>query len=387
VMGIQDPVISDTFYNVKVNFVGEDTLRDNKRLTVMERVNQSVNVRLSGKRSDIMKVIPENIYVEADLSKISSAGPNAVQCTVTPPDSALTVENLSSVRASVVVDFRDTKAIPVRLVYSTDLNENEIVGEKTLSPDVITITGAQSELDTIEFAYVKVEEPVSDSYYEELPYVLTDSSGNLVETEYVVSSTDKVNVSIPVLLQKTIPLNVHILEGGGMTGDNVEVDINPNQVTVAGERSVVEGMTELVIGEINLGAVESSSTATQTIDLGEGLTNISQVTSATVKYTLVNVSEKTMIIPTSSISVINAPEGFTVNLAESDIQIKLAGGNAVLSGVKEENVAMVVDLKGITAVGEYSVDVEVTFEDLTVTPELESNYKVTVKLGKEKESE
>ncbi|MBR5868965.1 MAG: hypothetical protein IKZ21_05915, partial [Clostridia bacterium] len=49
VMGIQDPVISDTFYNVKVNFVGEDILRDNKRLTVMERMNQSVNVRLSGK--------------------------------------------------------------------------------------------------------------------------------------------------------------------------------------------------------------------------------------------------------------------------------------------------------------------------------------------------
>ena len=385
VMGIQDPVISDTFYNVEVNFVGADALKENNQFTVMEKLNTSVSVRLSGKRSDIMKVEPEDIYVEADLSKIEAVGTNSVQCTVTPPDSALTVENLSSVRATVIVDIRDTKAIPVRLVYSTDLEENEIVGDRILSPEVITITGAQSELDTIEFAYVKVEDPVADSYYEELPYMFTDSSGNMVEPEYVVSSTDKVNVTIPILVQKTIPLNVHVLEGGGLTADNVEVDINPKQVTIAGERSAMEGMTELVIGVVDVANLESSTTSTEMITLGEGLTNMSQVTSATVKYTLVNVSEKTMIMPTSNISVINAPEGLLVNVTESEIQVKLKGGNAVLSGVKEENIDMVVDLKGITSVGKYSVEVEIAFKDLAVAPELVSSYKVTMELAKEKE--
>ncbi len=207
----------------------------------------------------------------------------------------------------------------------------------------------------------------------------------MVEPEYVVSSTDKVNVTIPILVQKTIPLNVHVLEGGGLTADNVEVDINPKQVTIAGERSAMEGMTELVIGVVDLANLESSTTSTEMITLGEGLTNMSQVTSATVKYTLVNVSEKTMIMPTSNISVINAPEGLLVNVTESEIQVKLKGGNAVLSGVKEENIDMVVDLKGITSVGKYSVEVEIAFKDLAVAPELVSSYKVTMELAKEKE--
>lgn len=382
VMGVRDPVISDTFYNVDVKFVGREDLRENNRLTVMEVEHDKVNVRLSGKRSDIMNVKPENIYVEADLSQIRSAGPNAVQCTVTPPDSALTVDNLSSVRVTVIVDVQDTKAIPVRLIYSSELNENEIVGDRTLSPEVITISGAQSELDNIEFAYVKVDDPISDSYYEELPYVLADSSGNVVEPQYVVSSTDKVNVSIPVLVQKTIPLNVHVREGGGLTAENLEMEINPKQITIAGERAAVESLNELVIGEIDLSTLESSATSTEMIMLGEGLTNISQVTSATVKYTLVNVSEKTMIIPTSNIAVINAPTGLSVDIAESDIQVKLLGGNTVLSQVKEESISMVVDLKGITAAGEYNVDVEITFKELAVAPELVSDYKVTVELAK-----
>ena len=147
----------------------------------------------------------------------------------------------------------------------------------------------------------------------------------------------------------------------------------------------MEGMTELVIGVVDLANLESSTTSTEMITLGEGLTNMSQVTSATVKYTLVNVSEKTMIMPTSNISVINAPEGLLVNVTESEIQVKLKGGNAVLSGVKEENIDMVVDLKGITSVGKYSVEVEIAFKDLAVAPELVSSYKVTMELAKEKE--
>ena len=51
VMGIQDPTISETFYGVSVNVVGEDTLYQNNGFTVMNKIDDStVNVRLSGKR-------------------------------------------------------------------------------------------------------------------------------------------------------------------------------------------------------------------------------------------------------------------------------------------------------------------------------------------------
>ena len=153
VMGIQDPTISETFYGVGVTVVGEDELYENNGFTVMNNVeSNTVNVRLSGKRSVILKVNPEDIYVEADLSRITKAGTNSLNCTVVPPDSTLTVENQSNLRVQVDVDALITISVPVKLDYDISLTEDEIVGTTSVSPETITLRGAESELSNVAYA-------------------------------------------------------------------------------------------------------------------------------------------------------------------------------------------------------------------------------------------
>ena len=381
VMGIQDPTISETFYGVSVNVVGEETLYQTNGFTVMNNVESStVNVRLSGKRSVILKVNPEDIYVEADLSRITKAGTTSLNCSVVPPDSTLTVENLSNVRVQVDVDALITASIPVKLDYVTDLTENEILGTTSVSPEVIRVQGAESELSGISYALVSPEEAITASYYEDLPFTFVDSSWNPVETSYTTANDSRVKVSIPVLEKKTLPLEVHIAEGGGLLRDNVDVEISPNRITIAGEKSVVEGMNALVLKDVDLSTVTKSSSSTEDILLDEGLVNISGVNTATVKITLQNASEKTMIVPASQISIINAPQGFDVTVLESDIQLVIWGGNSVISVVKNTNVNFVVDLTGVSDSGEYSLALQVSFRDLITSPKVVGTYKVTVDL-------
>ena len=381
VMGIQDPTISETFYGVNVTVVGEEELYRNNGFTVMNNVEDStVNVRLSGKRSVILKVNPDDIYVEADLSRITRAGTTSLNCSVVPPDSTLTVENLSDVRLQVNVDALITATIPVKLDYVTSLTEDEIVGTTSVSPESITVRGAESELSGISYALVSPENTVTASYYDELPFTFVDSSMNPVETAYTSTVSTRVKVSIPVLEKKTLPLEVHIAEGGGLLRDNVNVEISPNRITIAGEKSVVEGMNALVLKDVDLSAVTKSSSSTEEIVLDEGLVNISGVNTATVKITLQNASEKTMIVPASQISIINAPQGFDVTVKESDIQLVIWGGNSVISVVKNTNVVFIVDLTGVSDSGEYSLNVQVSFRDLATSPRVVGTYKVTVLL-------
>ena len=388
VMGIQDPTISETFYGVSVNMVGEDTLYQNNGFTVMSKIEDStVNVRLSGKRSVILKVNPQDIYVEADLSRIAKAGTTSLNCTVVPPDSTLTVENLSDIRVQVNVDALITAQIPVKLEFKTELTENEIVGTTSVSPETITVRGAESELSGISFALVSPENAVTDSYYDELPFTFVDSSMEPVETAYTTTVSNRVKVSIPILEKKVLPLEVHIAEGGGLLRENVDVAISPNQITIAGEKSVVDGMNALVLKDVDLSAVTKSSSSTEDIVLDEGLVNISGVNTATVKITLLNVSEKTMIVPATQISIINAPQGFDVTVLESDLQLVIWGGNSLVSVVKNTNVNFIVDLTGVSDSGEYSLNVQVSFRDLTATPRVVGSYKVTVIVEPEKPPE
>lgn len=382
VMGVQDPTISETFSGVNVNLVGKDILYDNNGFTLLDIEDQTVTVRLSGKRSDIIKVKSKDIYVEADLSRINTAGQNSVQCSVTPPDSSLTVENQSSVRILVNVDQLVTKKVPVKLDYKTDLGEDEIVGTTTISPEYVNVTGSESELSAVAYAFVTTgDEPLTDSYYGELPYSFIDASGSVLSTQFATTVTDRIKVSVPILLKKTVPLAVHIASGGGLTEDNVVVDISPNQITIAGEKSAVDTINSLVIQDIDLSAITKSVTSNEDIVLDEGIINISNITTATVKITLKNASEKTMIMPASQISIINAPENFAVSMQETDIQLRIWGGNAAISVVKNENVVMVVDLNGMTDSGEYSIDLQISFKNLDTTPRVVGSYKVTIILS------
>ena len=381
VMGIQDPTISETFYGVSVNVVGEDTLYQNNGFTVMNKIEDStVNVRLSGKRSVILKVNPGDIYVEADLSRIAKAGTTSLNCTVVPPDSTLTVENLSDVRVQVNVDALVTVQIPVKLDFEYDLTEDEMVGTYSVSPETITVRGAESELTGISYALVSPENTVTASYYDELPFTFVDSTLEPVDTAYTTAFSDRVKVSILVLEKKTLPLEVHIAEGGGLLRENVDVEISPNRITIAGEKSVVEGMNALVLKDVDLSAVTKSSSSIEDIVLDDGLVNISGVNTATVKISLRNVSEKTMIVPASQISIINAPQGFDVTVMESDLQLVIWGGNSLISVVKNTNVNFIVDLTGVSDSGEYSLNVQVSFRDLAASPRVVGSYKVTVVL-------
>ena len=388
VMGIQDPTISETFYGVSVTLVGEEALYERNGFTVMNSIeNSTVNVRLSGKRSVILKVNPEDIYVEADLSRITRAGSNSLNCSVTPPDSTLTVENQSNIRVQVDVDALVNKSIPVKLAYDIALADDEILGTTAVSPETIAVRGAESELAGIAYALVTPESPISASYYEDLPFTLVDNALQPVETSYTTLLTDRVKVSVPVLQKKILPLEVHIAEGGGLTGDNVKVELSPQQITIAGEKSAVEGMQSLVLKDVDLATLSKSASFTEDINLDNGLLNVSGVNSVTVKISLLNVSEKTMIVPASQISIINAPPGFDVTVQESDIQLVIWGGNSVISVVKNTNVRFVVDLTGVSDSGKYNLDMQVSFRDLNAPPRVVGSYNVTVILEPEAEEE
>ena len=67
------PGSTDTYYNIPIVWEGESVLNENG-LMVTAVSSNTVNLRLSGNRSDLIKLNSSNIVLTADLSGIYEPG-------------------------------------------------------------------------------------------------------------------------------------------------------------------------------------------------------------------------------------------------------------------------------------------------------------------------
>ena len=66
--------VSETFSNVPIEFLGEDTLRESSGLVVTKQDRTTVNLTLSGARRVINKLSSDNISATINLNKMYTDG-------------------------------------------------------------------------------------------------------------------------------------------------------------------------------------------------------------------------------------------------------------------------------------------------------------------------
>ena len=64
------PESEATFYNIPVVFEGETVLTTERNLMITDISSTTVNMKISGNRSDLNKINSSNIVVKVDLSKV-----------------------------------------------------------------------------------------------------------------------------------------------------------------------------------------------------------------------------------------------------------------------------------------------------------------------------
>ena len=91
------PNSKTTISNVDVDFEGESWLLENRNLMITDGMDTTVDLELSGNRSDLNKLNRSNITLKVDLTKIYEAGETELSFTPSYPSdvspSAITVDS------------------------------------------------------------------------------------------------------------------------------------------------------------------------------------------------------------------------------------------------------------------------------------------------------
>ena len=97
VISVVSPGSTETIYDIPVVFEGETVLTEDRAMMITSRAEEvTVDLKLSGNRTDLAKVNASNITIKVDLTKVYDPGEHELLYTIAfpgdVPNGALTTE-------------------------------------------------------------------------------------------------------------------------------------------------------------------------------------------------------------------------------------------------------------------------------------------------------
>lgn len=369
VSSVDKEVIKQTLRGVKVELVGENLLKDTKNMVITDMDTSTVTVVLEGPRRVVGSWDSDSITAQIDVSKLSRAAYTSQQYVISYPDgtdtSNITVLRKTPETINFMVSPQVSKTIQVRGSFDGKLADGYTAEMPVFEPATIVISGAETYIKNVSYAWVTFGEGEIDSTYKaETGFTLMNEDGVPCSNTGITFSTDVVTATLPVLDLKEVKLDVNLIEGAGATAANTKVTIEPKSLLLAGDSALLEGMNRIVLATINLTEFSNTFTDVFTIPLDNGLRNTTGETEAKVTIEIAGLSTKSFKV--TNISCINITEGYSANIISESLDVTLRGKEEVISQIKPENIRAVADLADFNeSTGTYMAPVKIYIDGFT----------------------
>lgn len=369
ITGTQEEIISQSFNNVEVMLIGEDTLQATRGYVVTNVSAETVSVKISGTRGNIGTLSASDVKAVIDVSLISSTGTLTQYYTLTYPDNvnedAVSLVSSNPQTISFDVTKMSSKSVPVEAKFVGSTAENYIAGEVEFEPKTIKVSGPESMLEKIDHIYAEMGgDDLTMTRTAEIPVVLIDKDGNTMESEGLEFDVPTVTVTIPISMMKEVPLYVQCVYGAGATEENTVISIEPNKIMISGDTEIVSGINRIDLATIDLTDFSLTHQDTYLIPLPNGVENVTGVAQADVKIEITGVDTKVFTV--TNISTRNLPSGYTLEeITTQSLEVRIRAPQDVLDQLQPSNLSAVADLSDITQSGDMFVPVRIVVDGFT----------------------
>lgn len=347
VSSVETEEFKQTFRGVRVELVGEESLRELKNMVITDLDTNSVTLEIVGPRRIVGSLDSDQLVAQVDVSKLSRASFTSQQYTVKYPDgldiSNLRVNKKTPETVNFMVSTQTSKSIQVRGSFDGKLADGFTAETPVFEPSTITITGAEANIKDVAYAWVTFgENEVSSTYEVETGYTLMDQSGEPCATTGIVFSDEVVTARLPVLILKEVKLDVNLVEGAGATSANTVVTIEPATIELAGDSELLGGMNKITLATIDLTDFSTTYSDVYSIPLDNEIKNTTGVKEAKVTVEIAGLATKDFSV--KNISCINVTDGFAAKIVSESLDITLRGTEEQLAQIKADNIRAVADL-------------------------------------------
>ncbi len=372
---------------IPVEFFNAESALANKGFVLNGGNDATEDLVLNMPRSMVYGFDTSRVRLVADLSSVNSTGTQTITYSIIyPPDTntrQISVKSPSVRSVSVRIGelFRRND-IEIRCKLVGNVADGYVAGTVQILPETLEIWGQQSDLMKVSYAQVTLNiENASSTIVELLEYELYDHDNKLIENRGIHSSSDTVQVTMPVISATDIPLKINFIEEPGVRLNSFDYSLDVESVTLSGDANLIAQTKEIELGSIRLSDIGDEQTFTYGIPVPDGLTNLSGVTSAVLHIKNRDVETRDMTVTKFDYENFDASER-VVEVVTSSLNVTLRGPKEVLEKVTSGELKAVADLSDVNdASGTYTVPAAIHVDgDLDIGTA--QSYRLTVRISR-----
>ncbi len=374
--------------DVPIEFTNEDTALADKGLMLLSSEEETIDLKLEMPRSTYFKLDPGKIRIVIDLSSVTTTGTQSITYSIIYPrgprnellSSSITQKEPTVRTTTIEVGELFRKNVDIRCKVVGNVAEGYIAGTVRMLPETLEIRGQQVDIMQVSYAQVTLNiENATSTVVELLDFELYDFSDQIIRSNRIHPASESIQVTMPVMTVKEVPLTVEFVETPGSRLENVKWALTPvNTITLSGDASTMAAIDELKLDTLSLADLKAAETFTYEIPVPEGVDNLSGVTSVTLTILFDDIDSLT--IDATNFGYENLTTKRDVTVVTSTLSVTLRGTSTALAQVNDENLRVVADLSDVSdADGTYTVPANVYVDGLDVGAV--GSYQVTVRLS------
>ncbi|MBE6896059.1 MAG: hypothetical protein E7477_03055 [Ruminococcaceae bacterium] len=387
IVNVVDPRRSEDYTNIPISFAYEGTVPYNNNLMpLVTNRNFFVDIRISGARTSLLNFSKDKISASLNFNAVGAEGIYDIPISISLGDDSLTYEIIGSETVTLEFVKKSTTTLNVDFQKIGNYKSGYSAVEQTVSPEIITVEGPKSIIDTIGRAEVLVDVSGSAKNIVEIADIsLFTTDGSYVDRTYLSLSDSQATVSVALQYKKSVKVTTSLLNPyGGNESSYATVSYSPSPyLYLQGDESTLSLIENYNIGDINLAEItDSKKTFEFNISDKDGIEVISDSKTVSVTVDLGNVSTRNYSLDSLNLEActfLNVPEGMTPKISDIRKKITLRAQEHTLGELTSDSFKLYVDLSAIpNEDGQYPLIIELP---VGVSGGFLNPYYVNVDLG------
>ena len=360
VVNIDNPQMTVTFTS-SANIINENIIKDNGKVFEVVDNSDSIKFSVTGPRTIVEGMSASDFTVTADMNKIDlDLGLVPVEVTA---DRYASKVSISVKTTNVRVSIENVKSQQFAITSGTvgTPMDGYAIGEVTCEPATVTITGAESVINSIDkaLANVNVDGMYSDRVQTVVPQ-LYDEDGKRITSSNVTIEPSMVEITAQILETKSVPVSYEYT-GALKDGYIIEsVKCLPETVTLKGEKSELAQIDEIVIPSEVIDLSQETGPQEKTVSIAsylpEGVDPVdADQSSVVIKVELVTFTTRTLNIPLSDVILENLHSDLEVNFSGETVKVTVEGEKDVVNALTEGDIELTLNFGNMKKGGSFQL--------------------------------
>lgn len=269
----QNPEIVYEVVEVPITVTGEADINSQGFIVSSLPKNMKTNVTISAARSKIQLIDTSDLFAFVDVSQCNDKGDFSLPVKVRSNDSEITVMNKTPSSVSLYIDKIITTTKPVKISFDGTLDTSYFIDKENIkiNPENATIKLPELLSEDISEILVSVDMTgVNANIKGSYKGIAVSEDEEEVYSENLSFVTEKIDVEIPVLKKKTVPIKIDNAPEG------VEFTLNQESIEIAGAEKNLSSVNS-VMGYINDYNPEKEQTSySVTVKIPDGFISVNK---------------------------------------------------------------------------------------------------------------